>query len=343
MNVHSFNDIPDARLEEVKVANETDSVIQELISLIRTGWPRNKDSVPEAGKPYFDFRDTLGYQDGIVVKGEALVIPRSLRGEMKKRLHCAHLAYDSMMRRARGTIFWPDMSKDIKQMADSCEACQELKPSNPKESLRQHVEGTPWEKIGTDLFEVQGRHYLVCVDHISNFIEVDYLTSTTSSRVIDVLRKQFARLGVPTTIVSDGGPQYSSQESSKFAKKVGINQKMSSPNHAQSNGKAESAVKIIKHMMIKSLRDDSDQCEALLEQRNPPRQDTGKRPAEMMFGRNTRSMIPTVKVKGIDTQTVKRRQSRKDTVKRSYDKRTRVLPKLSKGQNVYYKKSPRDT
>jgi len=87
----------------------------------------------------------------------------------------------------------------------------------------------------------------------------------------------------------------------------------------QGNGKAESAVKIVKQMMIKCLRNGSDQCEALLEQRNTPCQDTGKSPAEMMFSRNTCTTIPTVKQKTTDNHAVKRRQLRQDSVKRNYD------------------------
>ena len=45
-------------------------------------------------------------------------------------------------------------------------------------------------------------------------------------------------------------------------------------------------------MMCKALRDGTDQYEALLELRNTPSQDTGISPAEMMFGKNTRLLLP---------------------------------------------------
>ena len=80
---------------------------------------------------YFDVRDTLTTCDGIILKGE--------RHLVKERLHSAHLGYDSMMRRARDLVFWPGMSREIKQLADSCEICLEAKPRNQKETLIQHV------------------------------------------------------------------------------------------------------------------------------------------------------------------------------------------------------------
>ena len=97
----------------------------------------------------------LSVTDGILVKGEAIVIPQALRPSIKRRLHSAHLGRDSMLRRARGTVYWPNMASDIKQIADMCETCQEMKPQNSSEPLRQHSDGDePWQKIGLDLFEI---------------------------------------------------------------------------------------------------------------------------------------------------------------------------------------------
>ena len=78
-------------------------------------------------------------------------------------------------------MYWPNIASDIKQIADMCETCQEMKPRNPPEPLRQHSDGDePWQKIGLDLFEIAGKHYLAVVDYYSNFIEVDLLTTMTS-------------------------------------------------------------------------------------------------------------------------------------------------------------------
>jgi len=67
----------------------------------------------------------------------------------------------------------------------------------------------------------------------------------------------------------------------------------SSPMHQRANGKAESAVKIMKSLLRKTHKEGGDPYEAMLEQRNTPHQDTGLGPAEMMFNRRTRSFLPT--------------------------------------------------
>ena len=124
-----------------------------------------------------------------------------------------------MMGRASGKILWPGMSKDIRQMVDTCETCQDRKPRNQRETLLQHDDGdTPWNKIGLDHCEIQVRQYLIAVDYYSNFIEVDKLTTTTSPRVIALQRKQFVPFVVPRNIVSDGGPQFASKAFETFIK-----------------------------------------------------------------------------------------------------------------------------
>ena len=79
--------------------------------------------VEEPVKQYYDFREILSVYNDIVVKGEALVIPKSLRSDIKRRLHSAHHGYVSMIRRARGTVFWPNMQSNIIQIDENWHSC----------------------------------------------------------------------------------------------------------------------------------------------------------------------------------------------------------------------------
>ena len=73
----------------------------------------------------------------------------------------------------------------------------------------------------------------------------------TSFSVIALLKKQFARFCVSNVIISDGGPQFVSQEFQDFEKKWGITHVTSSLMHQQANGKAETAVKVMKTLLEK--------------------------------------------------------------------------------------------
>lgn len=194
MNVNIFGNIPDAHLEEIQEATKKDNGLQDVMELVMNGWPGGKRNIPPSAFPYFDIRDTLSAADGVLLKGEAIAIPQSLRSRIRKRLHSSHLGADSMLRRARSSVFWPGMASDVKQLADSCEACQEMKPKNQHEPLKQHKEGDePRQKIGLDIFQIAHKYYLVTVDYYSTFIEVDLLSTQTSTRVVNLVKSHFAR------------------------------------------------------------------------------------------------------------------------------------------------------
>ena len=124
-----------------------------------------------------------------------------------------------------------------------------------------------------------------------------------TKQVITKLKGHFARYGIPLQMVTDSGPQFLSWEFRKFMMEwVVQHEKTSSPEHHQSNGKMEATVKITKTMMCKALRDGTDQYEALMELRNTPLQDTGISTAEMMFGKNTRSLLPSTGTKSIPSK-----------------------------------------
>ena len=68
------------------------SILKEVIL---QGWPVNKSQVPVQVAPYFTFRDELTVHDGLVFKGERVVVPVSLRQSFKERLHSTHLGSES--------------------------------------------------------------------------------------------------------------------------------------------------------------------------------------------------------------------------------------------------------
>ena len=158
------------------------------------------------------------------------------------------------------------------------------------------------------------RNYLIVVDYFSSFIEVDPLIDTTSKTVLSKLKAQFARQGIPQTVVTDKGPHFVTSEFQQFAKKWEFDH-ITSPYHSQSNGKVESAVKICKYLMVKALEAREDPWMALLHQRNTPPQGTIS-PAQRPFSRRTTGLLPMkpdlVKpqvVDGISQQLAKQKQN----------------------------------
>jgi len=137
-------------------------------------------------------------------------------------------------------------------------------------------------------------------------------------------------------IVSDGGPQFVSQEFQSFVTCWGITHVTSSPMHQRANGKAESAVTIMQSLLDKTHKEGGDPYEVMLEQRNTPRQDTGRSPAEMMFNRRTRIFLPSVSNDPKDTVVAEKHEARKCSVKRSHNRKSRQLSELDVGQYVFF-------
>ncbi len=69
----------------------------------------------------------------------------------------------------------------------------------------------------------KGRTYLIIVDAHSKWPEVLMTSSTTSQMTIEVLSTFFERYGLPEQLISDKGPQFTSQEFEGFMKQRGIN------------------------------------------------------------------------------------------------------------------------
>ena len=175
--------ISDPILQQIREATQADVGLQTLCSYITDGWPPH-NCCPQT-LPYKQIKDNLSIEDGLIYKGEQVIIPHSLRTMVKEKLHAAHLGYDSMMRRVRTTVFWPGIQHEVRQLAEQCETCQRRKPQNQKETLIQHDNGNgPWHKIGADLCEIDGVNYLIVVDYFTNYIEIEHLSTTTASQII---------------------------------------------------------------------------------------------------------------------------------------------------------------
>ena len=273
VNNLSFTSFKASRLDEIRMKTQSDDTLKLLKQTIIKGWPQNKASIPLSLTPYFNYRDELSVQDGIVLRGERVVIPTSMHHEMKMKVHAGHTGINSCLRHARELIYWPGISAEIRQYVETCDVCASYASKQPEEPLHLHdVPSRPWQKVGTDIFTISGRNYLVTVDYFSQFFEVDYLQEITSADVITKLKHHFARHGIPDTVISDNGSQYSSSEFSRFAERWGFSHEPISPGNSKANGAAKSAVKIAKNLMKKCCKAKEDPYLGLLNIRNTPQE-----------------------------------------------------------------------
>ncbi|XP_057179703.1 uncharacterized protein K02A2.6-like [Triplophysa rosa] len=188
-------------------------------------------------------------------------------------------------------MYWPCMNKDIETRVQHCEICQQHRYKKQKEPLIKHFTPCePWRKVGTDLFHLTGKDYLVVMDYYSNYPEVALLSDTSAKNVIAQMKTIFARHGIPVTMVSDNGPQFSGWAFKDFEN--GFEHVTSSPHYPQSNGLAGKAVQIVKRLLKKAVEAGEDPHLAMLNYRSASLE-CGKSPAELLMGRKLRTKLPS--------------------------------------------------
>ena len=90
----------------------------------------------------------MSLQNGLVFKGERLVIPTRIREDMKARVHASHIGIQSCLGRAKEALYWPGMNTDIQEYIACCDVCNSHPSTQAKEPLICHpITVTPWEKI----------------------------------------------------------------------------------------------------------------------------------------------------------------------------------------------------
>ena len=156
--------------EEMKRSTHDDEILQLFKTVIQTAWPEDKHLLPVVLAPYFSYTDELSVYDGLVFKGERLIILRQMRQKIEERLHSSQIGINGCLRRARECIFWPCLSDELRQYISQCETCSKYDSKQQKETLMSlEIAERPCEKIGTDLYTIDGNDYLIVVDFFSNF------------------------------------------------------------------------------------------------------------------------------------------------------------------------------
>ncbi|CAB4029512.1 PREDICTED: uncharacterized protein K02A2.6-like, partial [Paramuricea clavata] len=219
-----------------------------------------------------------------------------------------------------------------------CSVCAEFQVKQQNQPMQSHdVPDRPWSRVSTDLFTLGNKDYVVLVNSYSDFLEVGKLKGTTSSAIIEFLKEQFSRHGIPDVLVSDNGPQYTSREFTDFTTEWEIKHVTSSPYHARSNGKSEWGVKIAKNLFKKAQKDNKDPWLALLDYRNTPTEGVQTSPCQRLMSRRTRTPLPvatSLLYPEVSEGIKERLQRKRQKAKSNFDRNGKFLPDLDVGQEV---------
>ncbi|KAL5500080.1 hypothetical protein EMCRGX_G011580 [Ephydatia muelleri] len=324
------------KMLEIKQAQQKDEICQKVIQYCQEGWP-DKSLVKGEWKQFFHVASELSVEDGLLLRGNRIVIPMALRAPVLNRLHEGHLGINKCRDRARESVWWPGLNRELEVKISMCTKCIKSHSQKPEPLMMSKLPDLPWQKVATDLFSWKGSQYLLIIDYFSRYVELSKLSATTSQDVINHMKSIFARHGIPNEVVSDNGPQFSSNVFHSFAGEYGFVHTTSSPRYPQGNGEAERAVRTIKNILDKA----KDPYLGLLAYRSTPLRN-GYSPSELLMNRRLKTTVPTLGYNlhpSVPNYALLRAMEQKDKQKQKtdFDRRhaSRSLQQLMPGDQVW--------
>ncbi|XP_068486585.1 uncharacterized protein [Phaseolus vulgaris] len=198
----------------------------------------------------------------------------------------------------RAEYYWPTLRTNCADFVKKCVCFQEHDPLIHLHPHNLQSISSPWPFAlwGMDIIGPfpratgQRKFLLVAIDYFTKWIEAEPLASITARQVQSFVWKDIVcRFGIPHTIFTDNGRQFTDRKLAKFYESLGIQHKTSSVEHPQTNDQAESANKVFLNELNKRLGSAKGKwveqlVEVLWAYRCTPHSATGETPYNLTYG-----------------------------------------------------------
>ena len=298
------------------------------MKVVQTGtWSADLDL-----KPFEPYWDELPVYQNVILRGNRIVVPASLKKRVLKLAHEVHVGIVRTKQLLRAKYFWIGMNRDIEVMIKNCPECVASRPLNVNTPLQPtQLPKGPWVKGAVDIVgPIESKYLVTYIDYYSSYPEVAITRDITSKNIICILMNIFSRHGFPEEIVSDNGRQFVSQEFEQFLRSKNIKHVRSSPYYPRSNGKIERFHRYLKkNFQTVTLQGRSWEVELpqiLMLYRSIPHPTTKKTPASMLFNGEIRTKLPEVdlQTEAASGEVEGRNELYQRQMKRYHDKKYRV-------------------
>ena len=129
VNFLQYSSIKERERDEVLQETNKDKELQSLKHYISTGWPAKRSQIQVFLHPYWNFRDELMVESGILMKNSKVLIPETLKQKYLRQIHQGHQGIKACRTRAREFVFWISINNDLKELVEKC--------ANPSRILQQ--------------------------------------------------------------------------------------------------------------------------------------------------------------------------------------------------------------
>lgn len=279
-------------LEEIERETKTDPVLSKLLHRLKSGnlnrHLMNQD--PEL-KPYVKISDEFSLMRNVIVRGDRIVIPKTL---IKRALRLSHEGHQGIVKTKqflRSLAWFLGMSSIIEKYIGKCRPCQASVNTPVQEPVKStDLPDHPWQYVDVDFLGPlpSGDYVMVVIDEYTRFPEVFITKSTSLKPTISNLDKLFSSYGIPERVKSDNGPPFKSRGFKQFARRLGFKHRRITPRHPRANGLVENfnrmIIKILKIARMECLPWREELRTFLRNYRATIHLSTGKSPAELFFG-----------------------------------------------------------
>ena len=313
--LHTTPIIDRITLAGIAHATSDDGVLIKLRDMIKQGKTHMPKSAREELKLFTKILPEITVTgNGILLKGERIILPQSLQAEAIKLAHQgSHTGQTGILRRLRYHFFFHGMDRMVQSFVRECESCQIFTDKKTKEPIIPHkVPGQCWSEVAVDLFGPMpnAKHVVVVQDMASRFPAAKLVASTKADKVIPAIADIYDTYGNPDSQLSDNGPPFNSKAMEQFASKRNIQLKKTPPLHPSANP-VETFMKPLGKAMKMAHSGNKLEHTALTQllsnYRDTPHPATGLPPAAMLFRDPPNSAFPRVLV---DDQQVKAARKR---------------------------------
>lgn len=308
-----MSDLPPALTTDmIKQAANNDPVYQRLVGALSRGKkPSDADM-----KPYTSVWEELSVVDGMILRGERIVIPNghvpqyetNIRDWVVDLGHSGHMGVTATKKLLRLRLWFPGMDRLVEKAVEECLPCQASVESYPRDPLKPTLAPTePWTKVFCDHWgpTYDKKYHLVLIDALTRYPEVITVDGTSAEANIHGFSEVFSRHGYPKTLHSDGGPPFNYSPDTghlidEYFKSVGVEHYTNaSAEDPEATGIVEAFMKHIKKVYHTCSITGEDPLllihDHLVNFRATPHPTTGKSPAELLFGRKFRTRLPDVR------------------------------------------------
>ena len=287
-------------LEDIRHATSTDDTLQQVITFIESQkWHLADPSL----QSYKNVRQELSVANGLVLRGDRVVVPGDLQERAVRIAHRSHQGIVKTKSFLRQSLWFPGLDKAVESTVSHCLPCQAAtsKPTEVIPPLRMsQLPSGAWQEVSIDFtgpFK-GGEYLLVVTDDYSRWPEVEIVYSTSAQAVFPKLDAIFSRVSVPVVCRTDNGPPFNGHEFARFARTMGFEHRKITPLWPRANGEVERFMRTLKKA-VQTAQMESGSWKQELHRflrhyRATPHSTTGQSPSELLYGRKLRTELPSV-------------------------------------------------